>query len=135
MLCIRWNCFVLSCFSPMEPSQEIPMYYNLVVWAEPWNQINWNMSRNMIKQFDCWIMFNLLLQTRFKLIWKHRTGKFCPSPDIALSDTQLYRSMTYGLAEQQFHSNVKTKKWIDDWVTSNLIFNMDSVIYRKDRWK
>jgi len=40
------------------------------------------------------------------------------SPDIALSDYQLFRSMTHILSEQKFSSYGDTKKWVDSWITS-----------------
>ena len=40
------------------------------------------------------------------------------SPDIALSDYYLFRSMTHGLSEQHFTSYEDTKNCIDDWIAS-----------------
>jgi len=39
------------------------------------------------------------------------------SPDIALSDYHLFRSM-HGLSEQHFTSYEDTKNYIDDWIAS-----------------
>ena len=40
------------------------------------------------------------------------------SPDIVPSDYYLFRSMAYGLADQQFRSYKDIKKWIDSWIAS-----------------
>ena len=41
------------------------------------------------------------------------------SPDIALSDYHLFRTMTHDLSEQHFTSYEDTKNCIDDWIASN----------------
>ncbi|GFV52659.1 mariner Mos1 transposase [Trichonephila clavipes] len=40
------------------------------------------------------------------------------SPDLALSDHHLFRSMVYGLADQHFRSYEEVKNWIDSWIAS-----------------
>ena len=40
------------------------------------------------------------------------------SPDVALSDYHLLRSMTHDLAHQHFCSYEEVKKWIDSWIDS-----------------
>lgn len=40
------------------------------------------------------------------------------SPDLAPSDYHLFRSMSSGLAQQQFHSYEECKNWIDAWIAS-----------------
>ena len=39
-------------------------------------------------------------------------------PDIAPSDYYLFRSMSRGLADQQFRSYEDIKKWFDSWIAS-----------------
>ena len=38
------------------------------------------------------------------------------SPDIALSDYYLFRSMVHGLADQHFRSYENIEKWFDSWI-------------------
>jgi len=38
------------------------------------------------------------------------------SPDVALSDYHLFRSMAHGLADQHFRSYEEVKNWIDSWI-------------------
>ena len=40
------------------------------------------------------------------------------SPDIVQSDYYLLRSITHGLAEQQFRSYEDIEKWLDSWIAS-----------------
>ncbi|UYV82194.1 hypothetical protein LAZ67_21001313 [Cordylochernes scorpioides] len=40
------------------------------------------------------------------------------SPDIAPSDYHMFRSMTYGLAEQHFTSYEEAKNWVNVWIAS-----------------
>ncbi|UYV77256.1 SETMAR [Cordylochernes scorpioides] len=40
------------------------------------------------------------------------------SPDIALSDYHMFRSMTHSLAEQHFTSYEEAKNWVDVWIAS-----------------
>ncbi|KAG5322299.1 MOS1T transposase, partial [Pseudoatta argentina] len=44
------------------------------------------------------------------------------SPDIALSDFHLFRSMAHGLADRRFHSYEEAQKWIDSWIASKDFF-------------
>ena len=39
-------------------------------------------------------------------------------PDIAPSDSFLFRSMAHGLADQQFCSYEDIEKWLDSWIAS-----------------
>ena len=47
-------------------------------------------------------------------------------PHIAPSDYYLFRSMAYGLADQQLRSYKDIKKWLDSWIASK-----DEHFYRK----
>ena len=40
------------------------------------------------------------------------------SPDVALSDYHLFRSMAHGLADQHFRFYEEVKSWIDLWIAS-----------------
>ena len=40
------------------------------------------------------------------------------SPDIVPFDYHLFQSITYGLAEQHFHSYEDAEKWIDSLIAS-----------------
>ncbi|EGI58342.1 Mariner Mos1 transposase, partial [Acromyrmex echinatior] len=40
------------------------------------------------------------------------------SPDVALSDYHLFRSMAHDLADQHFRSYEEVKNWIDSWIAS-----------------
>ncbi|GFX84111.1 mariner Mos1 transposase [Trichonephila clavipes] len=56
------------------------------------------------------------------------------SLDLAPSDYHLFRSMTHGLADQQFRSYEEVKNWIDSWIASkdDQFFNAGFVRCPKD---
>ena len=58
------------------------------------------------------------------------------SPNIAPSDYYLFRSMAYGLADQQFRSYEDIDKWLDSWISSTyeLKVNICSYITQKNVW-
>ena len=50
-------------------------------------------------------------------------------PDIAPTDYYLFRSMAYGLADQQFRSNEDIEKWLDSWIASKDEFFHNKVAF------
>lgn len=58
------------------------------------------------------------------------------SPDIALSDFHLFRSMAHGLADQRFHSYEEAKKFIDSWIASkDMSFFRHGIHILPERWE
>ena len=58
------------------------------------------------------------------------------SPDVAPSDYYLFRSMSHGLAEQQFTNYEEVKKWLDDWIASkNHKFFWDGIHKLPKNWQ
>ncbi|UYV68994.1 SETMAR [Cordylochernes scorpioides] len=58
------------------------------------------------------------------------------SPDIALSDYHMFRSMTHGLAEQHFTSYEEAKNWVNVWIASkDKEFFRQGIRMLPERWE
>ena len=111
----------MSYSSLTKPSLRNVTNNNWCNWAEHWNFNTSNKPRHdkVIFQHENARshVAKIVKETLEALNWD-----FPPhpsySPDIALSDYHLLRSMAHGLAEQHFSSYEETKNWVDSWIAS-----------------
>ncbi|GBO99330.1 Mariner Mos1 transposase [Eumeta japonica] len=57
------------------------------------------------------------------------------SPDIALSDYHLFRSLAHDLTDQKFTSYENCQKWVDLWISSKDKFFQRGIRLLPERWQ
>ena len=81
---------------------------------------------------------SLTLPNPLKSTWKRSNRKSYPTrriPQILRRPVIMFRSMTDGMADQQFHSYEDIEKWLDSWIASkDKHFYRNGIRALPERW-
>ena len=114
--------FIISCWNRTKLSLGNGIECNWCVWAEHCAKNEINKKNRIYKTYLEPLKSEVLPHPQY-------------SPDIAPSDCYLFRSMSRGLADQQFHSYEGIEKWLNSWIASkDEHFYPDGIRALPERW-
>ena len=116
---IKWVYFIMSCSNRLKPSWGIVIDSNWCTWADHLRKkrpLYGSRHDKVILQHNNAIPHVAKRRKTYMEMLKWEVWHdSLYSPDVALSDYHLFRSLTHDLAEQHFHSYKDAKKWVDSW--------------------